>query len=134
MTNLLAAYRRFVTPACPACEQRVGVRKDISGARASVPAYKLSPVRLYCLGCGAQLQSHIRSSIWLPFSVWVAANGTVLCALFFGAMDQHMSKTELRYAGYAWLAVSYTWFQVIWQPNHEYRLVRNASPQSSNRF
>lgn len=90
-------------------------------------------MRVYCLACGAQLIGNVRSGFWLPFSVWVAVNGAVLYALFTGRLDHLMPKTELRYAGYAWLAVMYVAFQFIWQPNHEYKLVAEAQPPSSNR-
>jgi len=120
--SIADALRRQGNLACPACGQRVGYRTDVTGARASVPWYRLAPVRVYCLNCNTQVVGYVKPTIWLPLLLWMLVNGAVFGAFVFVRSEHVASEGEIRLFLLAWLVLASVSTQVIRRRYFGYRV------------
>ncbi len=103
--SIIDALRRQGNLACPACGQRAGHRTDISGARESVPWYRLAPVHIYCLNCNTQIVGYVKPTIWLPFLLWMVVNGAVFAGFVLVRNEHYVSEATTRLFVLGWLVV-----------------------------
>ncbi|MDP9123651.1 MAG: hypothetical protein M3N82_03470 [Pseudomonadota bacterium] len=120
--SIVDALRRQGNLACPACEQRAGYRTDITGARASVPWYRLAPVRVYCLNCNTQVVGYVKPTIWLPLLLWILVNGAAFGAFVFVRSENAASEVEMRLFLISWLVLASFSTQVMRRRYFEYRV------------
>jgi hypothetical protein len=120
--SIADALRRQGNLACPACGHRVGHRTDVSGARNSVPWYRLAPVRLYCLNCNTQIIGYVKPTIWLPLLLWIVVNVALLGVFVFVKSEHYVSEFATRLFLLGWLVVLSFSTQVMRRRYFGYRI------------
>lgn len=125
--SIADALRRQGNLACPACGQRAGHRTDVSGARKSVPWYRLAPVRLYCLNCNAQIVGYVKPTIWLPLLLWIVINVALLAGFVFVKNEHYASEPAMRLFLLVWLVVLSFSTQVMRRRYFGYRIAVPAA-------